>query len=116
MHVYRIVFQSSGRFQLHDLCCAFFCNRTDDRECLYGDERERRTKYNERIIDIEKATFVTLVFTTSGGIGPKCESFKFNKRVTIVLKQKEVVINYIRKNAFRLFVVNIIRLARQCRS
>ena len=76
-------------------------NRTKSLNQIYkANEREKKTKYNERIIEIEKATFVPLVFTTSGGMGPECE--RFNKRLAelIALKRKEAyadVISYIRK-------------------
>ena len=63
-------------------------------------EKEKKRKYNERVINIEKATFTPLVFTTSGGMGPECQ--RLNKRIAELLsiKRKEQysdVIAYIRK-------------------
>ena len=49
------------------------------RQIYKEQEREKKAKYNERIIQIEKATFVPLVFTTSGGMAPECE--KLNKQL-----------------------------------
>ena len=42
-------------------------------------EKEKKTKYNDRILQVEKASFTPLVFTTSGGMGPECE--KLNKKI-----------------------------------
>ena len=75
------------------------CNKSL-RQIYKEHQREKKNKYNERIIEVEKATFVPLIFTTSGGMGPECE--KFNKRLAelIAIKRKESyadVITYIRK-------------------
>ena len=40
---------------------------------------KKKNLYNDRILNVEKATFTPLVFTTSGGMGPECE--KLNKRI-----------------------------------
>ena len=63
-------------------------------------EREKKNKYNQRVIDIEKGTFTPLVFTTSGGMAPECE--RLNKRLAELLAAKRNeryadVIAYIRK-------------------
>ncbi len=52
-------------------------------------ENEKMKLYNDRIINVEKATFTSLIFTTTGGMGPECE--KFNKRLAelISMKKKE---------------------------
>lgn len=62
-------------------------------------ENEKKKLYNDRIINVEKATFTPLIFTTTGGMGPECE--KFNKRLAelISMKKKEAyshVIGHIR--------------------
>ena len=36
-------------------------------------DMEKKRMYNDRIIQEEKASFVPLIFTTSGGLGPECE-------------------------------------------
>ena len=42
-------------------------------------ENEKKNLYNDRILNVEKGTFIPLVFTTSGGMGPECT--KLNKRI-----------------------------------
>jgi len=42
-------------------------------------EKERKDKYNQRVIDIEKSSFNPLVFTTTGGMAPECN--RVNKRL-----------------------------------
>ena len=76
-------------------------NRNKTPQQIYiGQEKEKKRKYNDRIINVEKATFVPLIFSTTGGMGPECQ--KFNKRLAelIALKRNESyadVITYIRK-------------------
>ena len=49
-------------------------------KALYEEkERVKKRKYNDRIINVEKATFTPLVFTTTGGMGTECD--KLNKRL-----------------------------------
>ena len=40
-------------------------------------EQEKKDLYNDRVLQVEKATFVPLVFTTTWGMGPECD--KTNK-------------------------------------
>ena len=86
------------------------------RQIYKENEREKKTKYNQRIIHVEKATFVPLVFTTSGGMGPECE--RLNKRLAelISLKRKQSysdVITYIRKRLrFALLKATLIAVRR----
>ena len=42
-------------------------------------EQQKKRSYNLRVINIEKATFTPIVFSTSGGMGP--EAMAFYKRV-----------------------------------
>ena len=71
-----------------------------DLDKLYAkNETEKKTKYNSRVINTEKATFVPLVFTTSGTAAPECD--RFHKRLAEVISSKRNesyshVINYIR--------------------
>ena len=62
-------------------------------------EKEKKAAYNQRIIQVEKASFTPLVFTTSGGMGPECT--KFHKKIAqlISIKTKEdysQVMNHLR--------------------
>ena len=43
--------------------------------------------YNDRIINVEKATFTPLVFTTTGGMGPECS--RMNKRIAELISEKK---------------------------
>lgn len=63
-------------------------------------EKEKKQKYNRRIIEVEKATFTPLVFSTSGGMAPEC--LRYHKRIAelISLKTKEDyahVMNHLRQ-------------------
>ena len=49
-------------------------------------ETEKKHKYNERIMQVERATFTPLVFSTTGGMGPECT--KFHKRVAGLISKK----------------------------
>ena len=49
-------------------------------------EEEKKRTYNKRILEVEKATFTPLVFSTSGGMGNEAE--KFHKRLASLLAQK----------------------------
>ena len=43
---------------------------------IYKDhEKEKKDMYEERVLQSEKGSFVSLVFTTSGGMGPLCTVF-----------------------------------------
>ena len=49
-------------------------------------ELEKKRTYNQRVIDVEKASFVPLVFSTNGAMGKEAESF--NKRMATLLSIK----------------------------
>ena len=56
-------------------------------ETLYTDnERSKKRAYNARVINIEKATFVPLVFSTHGGMGKECRTLL--KRVATKIADK----------------------------
>ena len=42
--------------------------------------------YNNRIINIERASFTPLVFSTTGGMAPECE--KLNKRLALIASER----------------------------
>ena len=63
-------------------------------------EMEKKRKYNARVINIEKATFTPLVFSTSGGMGP--EAMVFYKRIAENIANKTLqrycdVVSFIRR-------------------
>ena len=62
-------------------------------------EKEKKDKYNQRVIDMEKSSFNPLVFTTTGGMTPECN--RVNKRLAEQIAEKcrepyASVITYIR--------------------
>ena len=52
-------------------------------------EMEKKRKYNQRIIDVEKATFVPLVFSTNGAMGNEAD--RFNKRLATLISIKRSI-------------------------
>ena len=84
------------------------------RQIYKEQEREKKRKYNQRVIEVEKASFVPLVFTTSGGMAPECQ--KFNKRLAELIANKRNesyadVISYIRKKLrFSLLKATLVAL------
>ena len=38
-------------------------------------EHLKKRAYNARVLEVEKGTFTTLVFSTTGGMGPEAEMF-----------------------------------------
>ena len=51
---------------------------TDIERIYKNHEQEKKRTYNERIIDIERATFTPLVFSTFGGMGQEAVTFVKN--------------------------------------
>ena len=63
-------------------------------------ENEKKNTYNQRVIQVEKATFTPLVFTTSGGMAPECTMFHKRVAELISMKTKEEyshVMNHLRQ-------------------
>ena len=63
-------------------------------------EQQKKREYNQRIIDVEKASFVPLVYSTCGGEGK--EAAAFNKRLALLLSAKRNLsysdaISYVRR-------------------
>ena len=62
-------------------------------------EREKKNEYNQRIMQIEKATFTPLVFSTMGGMAKECA--RYHKRIATLISNKTKedysnVVNHIR--------------------
>ena len=62
-------------------------------------EDEKKTKYNSRVINTERASFIPLVFSTAGTTAPECD--RFHKRIAEIISKRRKerytdVINYIR--------------------
>ena len=63
-------------------------------------EMEKKRKYNTRVINVEKATFTPLVFSTTGGMG--IEATAFYKRIAERVANKTLqkysdVVSFIRR-------------------
>ena len=62
-------------------------------------ETEKKVKYEDRIVQVEKGSFCPLVFSTSGGVGPLCDTLHKRLASIIAHKRKEKygdVIRFIR--------------------
>ena len=62
-------------------------------------EKEKKRSYNQRVMQVERATFTPLVFSTTGGMAPEC--VKFHKRIAELISNKtqedySKVMNHIR--------------------
>ena len=65
-------------------------NRGKTIEKIYEkNEKEKKNSYNQRVIQVEKATFTPLVFTTSGGMAPECTLYHKKVAELISMKTKE---------------------------
>ena len=63
-------------------------------------EDEKKRTYNRRVIEVEKATFTPLVFSTSGGMGKEAVAFHKRLATLISLKRGDLysnAISYVRK-------------------
>ena len=76
-------------------------NRAKTLTQAYADhEREKKRVYNDRVIQVEHATFTPLVFSTSGGESPECKKYHQNLAILISRKRKENyadIVAYIRR-------------------
>ena len=63
-------------------------------------ENEKKTEYLQRVVQIEKASFTPLIFSTSGGMGKEADKFIRKVAEKISLKRKEhysIVVNFRRR-------------------
>ena len=49
-------------------------------------ETKKKHKYNQRVMQVEKATFTPLIFSTTGGMASEC--IKFHKKVAVLVSNK----------------------------
>ena len=67
---------------------------------LYNEqETEKKKKYGQRIVQVERASFTPLVFSTMGGMAPECA--RYHNRVALLIANKtneeySKVVNHIR--------------------
>ena len=58
-----------------------------DTQKLYQQkERDKKKKYNDRILQVEKGSFTPLIFSTTGGMGP--EATKYHRRIAQLISAK----------------------------
>ena len=75
-------------------------------------ETRKKSKYNDRITNVERGSFTPLVFTTTGGMGAECE--KLNKRLAelIAIKSRQnysqVIADIRRQLCFALLKATVI--------
>ena len=55
-------------------------------QVYHAKEREKKVKYNERILQVEKASFIPIVGSTFGGWGN--EANKYHKRIASLIADK----------------------------
>ena len=56
-------------------------------EKLYEEnEKEKKRDYNQRVMQVERATFTPLVFSTTGGMAPDCT--RYHKKVAQLISTK----------------------------
>ena len=69
-----------------------FCSKVYKSKCTTIDaafekhETEKKRTYNRRVLEVEKATFTPLVFSTTGGMGKEAELF--HKRLASLIADK----------------------------
>ena len=52
------------------------CNQNKSTESIFMEhEKEKKRKYQQRVIDVEMGSFTPLVFGTNGGMGKECKLF-----------------------------------------
>ena len=94
-HRYQYVF-----FDVRVFCPLSSANRSRSLMACYRENKEiKKRKYDQRIREVEHASFAPLIFSTSGGFGPI--STLFIKRLSHLHAEKfqrpySIVINYIR--------------------
>ena len=71
----------------------------DLKQIYHEHEKAKKDAYEERVLQAEKGTFIPLVFTTSGGMGPMCTMFikRLVEKLTSDKKERaSVVMNHVR--------------------
>ena len=62
-------------------------------------EKARRSAYEERVLQAEKGSFVSLIYTTSGGMGPSCKILlkRLVEKLSFLKKERTgIVMNHLR--------------------
>ena len=75
-------------------------NRENPLSLIYQQhENEKKRKYNERVLNVERGSFTPAVFLTTGGMSPECKRFVNRLAELYAIKKKyqyQEVVQYIR--------------------
>ena len=83
---------------VHPNCNKTYCKKPID-QVYTMHENEKKATYNNRVIQVERASFTPLIFTTSGGMAKECTRYHKQVARLISLKTKEEypqVMNHLR--------------------
>ena len=67
------------------LNCRSYINK-DSSQVYSQHEKQKKSKYNERIINVEKGSFTPIIMSTTGGMGT--EATLFHKRLALLISEK----------------------------
>ena len=62
---------------------------TEIKKCYEKNEIEKKRKYNERVLEVENASFTPLVFSTRGGMGRECKKF-FQRLSEMIANKRDI--------------------------
>ena len=68
-------------------------------KCFKRNEDEKKRMYNQRVLEVENATFTPLVFATNGGMGRECRTFF--KRLAQMISEKRHIDYAVASNFIR---------------
>ena len=67
-------------------------SRTELKKCFKRNEDEKKKFYNERVLEVENATFTPLVFSANGGMGRECGVF-YNRLATMIAEKRNIAVS-----------------------
>ena len=62
------------------------------KRCYETNEEEKKKQYNQRVLQVENATFSPLVFSTHGGMGRECRKF-YQRLSEMVADKRDVAVS-----------------------
>ena len=90
LDVSAIGFWTAGQKAFYDIRVfdhnALRYSRTETKKCFIRNEEENKKSYNQRVLQVENATFTPLVFSANGGMGRECS--KFYSRLAEMIAEK----------------------------
>ena len=88
-------------------------------KCYESNEKEKKRKYNERIIGIEHGCFTPLVLSANGGMGRECKKFYSRLSEHIAEKRKQpqnIIASWIRRKISFSLMRSVVLCVRGSRS